>query len=68
MEALFDYSGCRPRRADMQKPMDAIQAVDSGDPPLCGGKRICRISTRYVWCSKPYHLRSELAAGAYGYG
>lgn len=33
--SAFDYSGVDPG-ADMQKLMDAIQAVDSGDPPLCG--------------------------------
>lgn len=33
--SAFDYSGVAPG-ADMQKLMDAIQAVDSGDPPLCG--------------------------------
>ena len=33
--SAFDYSDVDPG-ADMQKLMDAIQAVDSGDPPLCG--------------------------------
>ncbi|MFQ9680085.1 MAG: Gfo/Idh/MocA family protein [Ruthenibacterium lactatiformans] len=33
--SAFDYSGVAPG-ADMQKLMDAIQAVDSGDPPFCG--------------------------------
>lgn len=67
--SAFDYSGVAPG-ADMQKLMDAIQAVDSGDPPLCGVEAVCRIPRGTSGAAKPYHSGAFRAgaAGAYGYG